>query len=102
MQGSECVHAIISPEREQLMLRAPVDLVVRVCMCVHMCVVCKSVWCVFVCAFHSCVCPTYRPQDMHTRKGIDVEIWMLALERQMQFAMRETLKAALESLPTQV
>ena len=39
---------------------------------------------------------------MHTKRGIDVEMWMMTLERQMRIAMRETLRDALEGLPIQV
>lgn len=41
-------------------------------------------------------------QDVHTKRGIDVEMWMMTLERQMRIAMRETLRDALEGLPIQV
>ncbi len=41
-------------------------------------------------------------QDYVSRKGVDVEVWMTALEKQMRMAMRETLKSSLESLVSQV
>lgn len=37
-----------------------------------------------------------------TNRGADVEVWMGGLELQMRVAMRETLRATLEALPSQV
>jgi hypothetical protein len=41
-------------------------------------------------------------QDVHSGRGIDVGVWMTALEKQMRIAMRETFRDALAALPSQV